>query len=497
MYLGEMRKTKLQAPLEFVNFHFLLEGVTRSFTHQLVRQRTACLSGDTVVHTKRRERRYSLKTLFEKFSAGGLDKTHVKSMKIRTCDDDGQIIYRRIGTVTQSGMKGVYEVKTHDGRSIKTTSDHRFLRPEGGYSQLAEMDVGDMVVSNGKKWTPEARAAFSEWCLENRGGRNPEKFSGVDPGHRQAQMMFGHLLELGCSWCGEEAEDLAHIDGNPMNNDQENVQPMCTDCHISMDRDTFPEKTYPARIVSIDYVGEEMTYDLGMKGEFPRFVANGLVVHNCYAQESLRFAVKEDLENSVGLPPSLADTELLVDYEYGPDELAGAQGQRGVWDRAIGAVAEAYDELIESGMPAEDARGILPHAVLTRVHYSCDLRALLDHAGNRLCTQAQFEWRAVFTRIVEAIRDSDAYMAGELADLFRPVCYQIGKCAFGADFDRHCDIRERVQVRAENGGADSTQWHKPFLHHTYDHVTGLPRGAESPGIAPYEWLGNPNAARPS
>ena len=216
-----------------------------------------------------------------------------------------------------------------------------------------------------------------------------------------------------------------------------------------------------------------------------------------YAQESLRFAVKEDLENSVGLPPSLADTELLVDYEYGPDELAGAQGQRGVWDRAIGAVAEAYDELIESGMPAEDARGILPHAVLTRVHYSCDLRALLDHAGNRLCTQAQFEWRAVFTRIVEAIRDSDAYMAGELADLFRPVCYQIGKCAFGADFDRHCDIRERVQVRAENGGADSTQWHKPFLYHEYDPVTGLPRGIESPGIAPYEWLGNPDAARPT
>ena len=216
-----------------------------------------------------------------------------------------------------------------------------------------------------------------------------------------------------------------------------------------------------------------------------------------YAQESLRFAVKEDLENSVGLPPSLASTEPLLDNEYEPGGISEAQGQRGVWDRAIGAVAEAYDDLIDSGMPAEDARGLLPHSVLTRVHYCTDLRALLDHAGNRLCTQAQFEWRAVFTRIVEAIRDNDAYMAGELADLFRPVCYQIGKCAFGADFDRHCDIRERVQVRAENGGADSTQWHKPFLYHEYDPVTGLPRGIESPGIAPYEWLGNPDAARPT
>jgi len=219
-----------------------------------------------------------------------------------------------------------------------------------------------------------------------------------------------------------------------------------------------------------------------------------------YAQESLRFAVKEDLPNSAGLPPSLAGTDgdpsEGLDGDWW-DSASHADRMRAQWDAAIRQIGATYKRLVDSGMPAEDARGILPHAVLTRVHYCTDLRALLDHAGNRLCTQAQFEWRAVFTRIVEAIRDSDAYMAGELADLFRPVCYQIGKCAFGADFDRHCDIRERVQVRAENGGTDSTQWHKPFLYHKYDPVTGLPRGVESPGIAPYEWLGNPDAARPS
>src|SRR6266487_1832567 len=31
----------LSAPLEFIDLHFYFEGVTRSFTHQLVRQRTA------------------------------------------------------------------------------------------------------------------------------------------------------------------------------------------------------------------------------------------------------------------------------------------------------------------------------------------------------------------------------------------------------------------------------------------------------------------------
>jgi len=35
----ELEKTSLQTPLEFINFVFLLQGVTRAFTHQLVRTR--------------------------------------------------------------------------------------------------------------------------------------------------------------------------------------------------------------------------------------------------------------------------------------------------------------------------------------------------------------------------------------------------------------------------------------------------------------------------
>jgi thymidylate synthase ThyX len=154
-----------------------------------------------------------------------------------------------------------------------------------------------------------------------------------------------------------------------------------------------------------------------------------------------------------------------------------------VWDRAIGAVAEAYDELIASGMPSEDARGILPHAVLTRVHYCTDLRALLDHAGNRLSVQAQFEWRAVFAAIREAIRGSDAYMADEIAEMLLPVCFQTGKCEFNAEFDRHCDIRERVEAY-HKAGVPSSDWEGGRAD----------LGIEA--IKPYDWLGDPNAARP-
>lgn len=43
-YVGQMFKTKLRGSLEFANFTFLVEGVTRAFTHQLVRHRTMSFS---------------------------------------------------------------------------------------------------------------------------------------------------------------------------------------------------------------------------------------------------------------------------------------------------------------------------------------------------------------------------------------------------------------------------------------------------------------------
>lgn len=219
-----------------------------------------------------------------------------------------------------------------------------------------------------------------------------------------------------------------------------------------------------------------------------------------YAQESLRFAVKDGIDEEVALPPSLA-------------ALPADDPRVRVWKRAVNAVDDSYHALVESGIPAEDARGLLPHNITTRLHYSTDLRALQDHAGNRLCTQAQFEWRAVFTRIVEAIRthrphapmlrsatntsehfrselehvdEQDAWQYEAIADLFRPVCYLTGKCEFMANFDRKCSIRDRVEMNHEIG-RPSSEWHESTVG------KGLPINIAA--IRPAEWLLDHGAAR--
>lgn len=161
-----------------------------------------------------------------------------------------------------------------------------------------------------------------------------------------------------------------------------------------------------------------------------------------YVQESLRFAVKRGVAEETALPPSIS----------GVTEGAGK-----IWQDAVDHVHLAYNQLVDAGIPAEDARGLLPHAITTRVLYNTNLRALIDVLGNRLCTQAQFEWRKVAIGMLRAIQGyhtlgwTDGWQFKLIAQAegatFAPICFKTGKCEFMASLDRGCTIRPRVEAQ--------------------------------------------------
>ncbi|AWY06174.1 ThyX-like thymidylate synthase [Gordonia phage Suzy] len=247
--------------------------------------------------------------------------------------------------------------------------------------------------------------------------------------------------------------------------------------------------------------------------------------HASYAQESMRFAVKEDFP--VQLPPSLVGTlsrdewwdsiqDEGVNFEFWAEErlreyeeryASDRQKMRFVWDEKIASVSDGYAQLINMGMPAEDARGLAPHAIVTKINWVVDLRALMATAGQRLCTQAQWEHREMWASLIQSIRDygrktthtrpvidtdepqdifmgiaqaSSSWQFDFLADRFKPVCYQTGRCQFRSDFDRYCNIRDRVELNAKHG-RPSNEWD------TTNVELGIPE------IGPHEWL-DPNAA---
>lgn len=221
-----------------------------------------------------------------------------------------------------------------------------------------------------------------------------------------------------------------------------------------------------------------------------------------YAQESMRFAVMDDdLLERTSLPPSLHGTKTnggeLYNFQRDLESSDQRKRWRARWDRTLAVIEAQYEALVNDGMPAEEARGLLPHATATRLNYSTNLRGLLDHAGNRLCTQAQFHWRFVFAQIAKAISEYEVLHRGrvvsedhhwqykELASAFRPVCYEMGRCPFKADFDRDCSIRDRVDANAAIG-RPSSQWNERL---------GLEGQDDIPAISSTEWMLNPEAAR--
>jgi flavin-dependent thymidylate synthase len=166
-----------------------------------------------------------------------------------------------------------------------------------------------------------------------------------------------------------------------------------------------------------------------------------------FVQESQRFAVKENASFEVGMPPSIS---CLKDDDP----------KRVLWEKSVTAVTNDYRNLINAGVPAEDARGLLPTNITTRVHYKTNLRNLAEHAGMRLCSQAQYEWKQVWYGIIKAVLAygpaDDRWQQHEIGKLFKPVCYRTGKCEFMAETDRHCSIRSRVMSHHANGEGPDT-----------------------------------------
>jgi flavin-dependent thymidylate synthase len=230
-----------------------------------------------------------------------------------------------------------------------------------------------------------------------------------------------------------------------------------------------------------------------------------------FAQESLRFAVADDWAQEVPLPPSLAG-------------LADDDPRVTIWRKQMNATEDAYGALVGAGMPAEEARGVLPHDIPTRLYVTWSMRSILQEAGKRTCTQAQFPWRTIFGGIAAAFRahgtgastvrrpgqpdehrSGDAWQYKLFADAIRPVCYQTGSCGFMAKFDRGCTIRARVDANADVG-RPSSEWGTE-----YDVVEGNPTvsgvGPQSVvrtergvpvfigRIDPREWAADPGAAR--
>lgn len=87
-----------------------------------------------------------------------------------------------------------------------------------------------------------------------------------------------------------------------------------------------------------------------------------------------------------------------------------------IWRATIESIQKGYQALVGSGVPAQDARGLLPTNVLTNIVIKMNLRTFADLVGKRDNPRAQGE----YTDVIRAMKDEALKTMGWIQPFLYP-----------------------------------------------------------------------------
>jgi thymidylate synthase ThyX len=139
----------------------------------------------------------------------------------------------------------------------------------------------------------------------------------------------------------------------------------------------------PDPLVDIVEDGEEMTYDLSVAGPWHNFLANGIVVHNSYNEESGRYRELQPVFYVPGEDRKLVQQGRPGKYEF----VHGTPEQRkavlAAMEESYGQSYAAYQRMLAAGVAREVARATLPVGLFSSMYATCNARSLMHFLGLR------------------------------------------------------------------------------------------------------------------
>ncbi|MFW6125633.1 MAG: FAD-dependent thymidylate synthase [Chloroflexota bacterium] len=138
----------------------------------------------------------------------------------------------------------------------------------------------------------------------------------------------------------------------------------------------------------------------------------------------------------------------LREYNYvTPRTISGRQELERRYHEMVQSAHRLYLEMLDVGIPAEDARYVLPNASETRLMMTMNARELIHACSLRLCLRAQWEIVELFEQIKEEVEKVAPRIGAEL----KPKCYRLGYC----DERESCGIfptRDEILKKMVQGG---------------------------------------------
>jgi thymidylate synthase (FAD) len=167
---------------------------------------------------------------------------------------------------------------------------------------------------------------------------------------------------------------------------------------------------------------EHVVFTFGISG-VSRTLSHQLVRHRAgvaFDQQSQRYVTYKG--PATMLPATIQDADPALRARY---------------EAQVEGALDVYGDLVEAGIPGEDARFVFPNATRTNLVMTTNLRALIHMSGLRLCTMAQWEIRRLFQLIRQEIFQVSPFLGTFLA----PKCVPLGYCDEMGNRDQHCPIR--------------------------------------------------------
>jgi thymidylate synthase (FAD) len=142
-----------------------------------------------------------------------------------------------------------------------------------------------------------------------------------------------------------------------------------------------------------------------------RACSHQLVRHRVasFSQQSQRYITIRKLNERIVVPESIHVKGLEEFYSHSD------------------TTKKIYQELINLGVPREDARYILPNATMTSLLLTMDGKALFHFFGLRCCNRAQWEIRELADMMLDSCRDAEPTIFKNVG----PYCFMLGFCPEG------------------------------------------------------------------